>query len=527
MKAQIFRILMFLALAIYTAACSKDDHSEVITDPKPIEGKEADNFNKALTSLTDFEQPQELVEPEEEVGDSEQDVEDSSLECYTTFYKAAPGFDEMLALDPTSDVIFPGAILKGESIPTGEYVPIIADRSSIILSASLTNISGSPVVKITNPKLSTVREGIKTILDQEVTGATSARINFDISEVYSKEQLNLAIGANYRSAATKVSASFNFESSTYAHKYVLKYLQVYYTIDMDPPKNPSDLFSNVPDISSLGSTSPVYVATVTYGRMIIYTIESNYSRTEIDAAFSASFGSSDGSIESEYEKVINESSIKALVIGGSGGDAAQVVNGPTDVYNYISEGGDYSRESPGAPLSYKLRYLKQGTPVARVVLASEYVIRQCDLAYPIFHIEMDYLRCTGCQDGDGTEAEIFGSISGSIMVGDPASVIKSGSANWGYTRSNYFTLGKDSTKHVDVFAVVELYKPNYNIDYVLMKGKLTERDDGETPFGDLDPDDNFGSAEGRIFLKDITNGGTQHELDFGEVKVGFILKRIQ
>lgn len=529
MKSQrkFLRSIVLCSLFLLIGACSKDSSDDtIVIDPGPIDGKEAEEFNKALTSLSDFVQPQELPEPEEEIGDTERDEVDRSLACFTTFYKAAPGFDEMLALDPTSDVIFPGAMLKGESIPTGEYVPIIADRSSITLSASLTNINGSPVVKITDPKLSTVREGIKSILDQEVTGATSASLNFDISEVYSKEQLSLAIGANYRSAATKVSSSFNFESSTYAHKYVLKYLQVYYTIDMDPPKNPSDLFTGVPDISSLGSTSPVYVSTVTYGRMIIYTIESNHSKTAIDAAFSASFGPNEGNISAQEEKVINESSIKALVIGGSGDDAAKVVNGPADVYAYISEGGNYSKESPGAPLSYKLRYLRQGTPVAKVVLASEYTIRQCDLTFPIYSIEMDYLKCTGCQDGDGSQAEIFGSISGTIVVSNTASIIKSGKAEWEYTRANNFKLKRGETKNVDIFAEVELNKPDYNTDYVEMKGSLTEKDGGNG-FLDPDPDDDFGPAEHRILLKDINHAGIIYELDFGEVKVGFVLKRIQ
>lgn len=179
---------MFAILLFVTFSCQKDDISD---STQSISGGNANEFNALMASKPAFTQPAEISEPveiEEEAIPPAQDGEGSPLECYTNYYKAAPGFDEMLALDPTTDVIFPGAILKGESIPTGEYVPIIADRAPITLSASLTNISGSPVVEIKDPKLSTVREGIKLgILDQEVTGATAAKVNFSISEVYSEE----------------------------------------------------------------------------------------------------------------------------------------------------------------------------------------------------------------------------------------------------------------------------------------------------------------------------------------------------
>lgn len=512
---------LMVTLLLIAMGCSKDDISD---NTRPISGEKAENFNALMASLSSFNQPQEIDEPEIIDEDPpERDDADSSLECYTTYYKHAPGFNDMLALDPSTDVIFPGAILKGESIPTGEYIPIVADRAPITLSASLTNISGSPVVEVIDPKLSTVREEVKSILDQEVTGATPARINFEISEVYTKEQLNLAIGANYRSAAAKVSASFNFTNSTYKYKYVLKYFQVYYTIDMDPPHNPSDLFTDTPDLEALGSTNPVYVATVTYGRMIIYTIESNSTKTEIDAAFSASFASGDGSVDAEYQKTIDESSVKALVIGGSGSDAAQVVNGPADVYNYISDGGNYSKESPGAPLSYKLRYLKQGTPVARVVLASEYAVRECYVAYPVYKVTLAKLECTGCEDGDGGAAALYGSISGAMyLAGQPID----SRTLWRYTKNNTFSLPKGDIKEINKSLQTEFSKPDYDKDYIRVSGIMTESDFG-CPF---DCDDDFGNPSQEIFLSEVKLGEPplERNLSFkGLVIAKFWVERIK
>lgn len=475
------------------------------------------DIDEGVGQLSEFDQPQELPQPE--VLDQTEpmtDPDNDAYECYSTTYRAAPGFDELLAMDPTTDVIYPGAMLQGSSIPTGEYIPITADRAPITLSISLQNLSGSPVVEIEDPKVSTVREGLKTILDQEVESATPAKINFSIEQVYSEEHVNLALGANYRSAGSGVQSSFDFNSSQYKNKFVLKYLQVYYTIDMDPPENPSDLFNNLSEVSDLGQTTPVYVASMAYGRMVLYTIESNRSETDINSAFNATFASSDGSVSAEHQEVIEESSVKALVIGGSGASAANVVRGPSEVYNFIAEGGKYSKDSPGAPLSYKMRFIKKGTPVARVVLSSEYQVRECVFTSPTYKMEIDYLKCNDCPEvGD---AEIYGDLKAQAFVDETAIEPY---VEWSKNRDNAISVEQKKAHNLGLSKNVELFKPNYNTDYIKLTGKLYERD--------LSFDDDLGEAEESIILKDVDLGASVSKvLKFGqEAEVNFIITRIE
>jgi thiol-activated cytolysin len=470
---------MAMFALVLLISCNKDD----AIDP---------SFNTGMEGLGFFSQPAELSEPEViGTSDPEQDPGNPSFECYTQMYRAAPGFDEMLALDPTTDVIYPGAMLLGSSIPTGEYIPINGNRAPITLSISLQNLSGNPVIQVDDPKLSTVREGIKSILDQDVNSATPAKINFEIAEVYSEQHLNVALGANYRSAGTSVSSAFNFNQSNYSHKYVLKYLQVYYTIDMDAPTNPADLFKTTPNIDDFGSTAPCYVASMAYGRMVLYTIETNRSATEVNAAFSASFASSDGNIAADYKKTINESNIKALVIGGSGASAAQAINGPADVYAFISTGGNYSKDSPGAPLSYKLRYIKKGTPVARVVLTSEYNVRTCDLAYPSYKLKIDHVKCKDCPEiGD---PEIYGRLTARAYVDG---VAKNPKVEWSRTKNNPLEVKDNVAYSLGTTDNVQLYRPNYNTDYIKVDGWIKEYDGASD-------DDDFGSDSDQIELNSL------------------------
>lgn len=501
------QIVLMLFLLIAVISCKKEENN-----PDPSD------FNIQVNNLNQFTQPAELSEPEiVSQTDPEEDPDDPTMECYTTTFKAAPGFDELLAMDPTSDVIFPGAMLEGNSIPTGEYIPINTSRAPITLSISLQNLSGSPVVEIEDPKLSTVREGIKSIMDQEVTSATPAKINFEIQEVYSQEHLNIALGANYRSAVADVQSSFDFSSSQYSNKFILKYLQVYYTIDMDSPNTPSDLFLNLPDIGDLGASTPVYVSSIAYGRMVLYTIESNSSMTDINAAFNAAFSAGGGSIDASYQNIINESSIKALVIGGSGASAANAIEGPSEVYNYISEGGNYSKDSPGAPLSYKLRFIKQGTPVARVVLTSEYAIRQCEFVAPSYKLEIDHVKCIDCPEiGD---PEIYGELKAQAYVDGQAQLPR---ARWSRSESNPLEVKDGQAYGIGTSKIVQLYKPNYNTDYIKVSGWIKEEDGASQ-------DDDFGSDSDIIELNKLSvNVPYPVYLDFdGSVEAKFTLTRLE
>ncbi len=44
--------------------------------------------------------------------------------------------------------------------------------------------------------------------------------------------------------------------------------------------------------------------------------------------------------------------------------------------SFIKAGGNYSRQSPGAPIAYKLSYLKDNSP-ARLSFTTDYSVKDC------------------------------------------------------------------------------------------------------------------------------------------------------
>ena len=530
--------MLTLVFVLVICACSKDEPTSDAPAEPQFSGNEADEFNSAVANLNGFNQPSEssIVET---TSTSPERVGTTEFECSTQNFEGAPGFNELFMLDPTTDVIYPGSMLKGETIPTGEYSRINVDRAPITMSISLSNISGKPSVTINDPnKISEVRAGINELLNREVTGATPALLTLDESEVFSEEQLSVALGANYRDRTKDISGSFDFNTTTTKRKYVLKFIQRYFTLDLDSPgESPSDLFADLPSIESLGSTSPVYVSSVTYGRMVLYTVESESSITEVKTAFEAAIeaGEKGGSFELDVdsEKILENSSIKALIIGGSGASAAQTVGGDSlsKIYEFIAEGGNYSQDSPGAPIAYKLSFVKQGFPVARVVLATEYQVRNCDVAYPEYLVTIKSITTTQPSD-----IELYGEVGIRMIVGGvPLDINNNGLRDgpiWEKSRDNFVDVQNDKPLNfpqdddkVQPYTL-KPYRPDMTNDYIECYGELFD-DNGIFGFSRLgnhmtDPDDD------KLRLKDLELNDEKEIVidDFDDqVEVKFTVKR--
>ncbi|MFI1743820.1 thiol-activated cytolysin family protein [Thalassobellus sediminis] len=484
---RIFYSLFFATILLSCNGCSNESTED--EREAPVSGDKLVEVNVFLSSLNNFEQPDEQSS-QEFIEDVSKEREGNTNECVVKKYKMSPGFSEMILLDPTSDVIYPGAMLKGESIPTGEYIGITGNRAPITLSVSLENLNGKPSTIIENPNISTVREGVKNMLQQGVTGSASAKVNFTTEEVYSEEHLNVALGASYSKGKNSISGSFNFSSTEKKYKYVIKYLQVYYTIDLtvSDTQNPGKLFTSTPN---LNSTSPVIVSSVKYGRMLLYTVETNSEFTDTQAAFNAAFNGGTAGGSGEHQSFWNSSTVKALVVGGSSGDAAQVVSGPEGVYNYITQGGEYSADSPGAPLGYTLRYIREGFPVANVVLSSEFNIRTCYEAYHKFGIELHGINLV---KNNGGSIRLHGNMHAKIYQGGSVK----GSVSYTRTRNNYIIPEEGKFWPIPTVETkeVELYMPDLENDYIFLSAEFTEDDA-------IGGDDYLGKKEEKILLKNV------------------------
>lgn len=356
MKNAICSLAFLIALLCYTGCCK-----DPLFPPTPLPGA------KASTPLT-------------QIGVADTVIE-NGVACITREMKWGPHYSDVLSLNPQDDVVYPGAVFNYESFQDGTYQPIIGDRKPITFSTSLSGGGGPHKKTIEEPSLSAVREGIREILNP-YDGATVAIMDFRGKEIYSKEHFALSIGGNLSSSNFDLSAKFDFSNTAIKSRYLIEFTQEYYSIDLDiPPAGMGNWFEKPLDNEEqLGNYSPVFVSSIRYGRKAFILIESETLSREQVAGLETSFGVFKTDVEidvnSTMQKLVQEKSIKIAIMGGSAVIAAELITDINQLENFLEQGANFSKDSPGVPLAYTLRFIEDNT-AADLRLYDEFTLREC------------------------------------------------------------------------------------------------------------------------------------------------------
>lgn len=383
-----------------------------------VGNEQQQSINDYVVSLPELEinpvEPKTEVECTDDCPEEEQ--QEGDLACSYARFRETGHYTEFISFQPDSAALWPGSILQGSDAQFGFYTPVGLARGPLTFSLSLENLQGSAVGRMPEPSLSAFRAERNKILAQGVSGSTPAAIAFEVEEIHSSSQVSLALGASVLwPGGASVTAGFNFDSSEKRTKILVNYTQAYYTIDIDAPIQPADFFGPGVTVEQLEQFSsaenpPVYVQSITYGRRVIFTVESSESADKIRAALEAAYEARfdiDAKLEAEYEKVLKESTIRAFVLGGSGNEAAGAIAGFEGLLEYIKKGGDYSKDSPGAPIAYKLAYLDNA--VTKFSFTTEYTQRACVVNRGRLHAELVDMAHIGGGDNGGN-IEFYGAI---------------------------------------------------------------------------------------------------------------------
>jgi thiol-activated cytolysin len=340
-------------------------------------------------------------------------------QCTTTNLQETRQYDKIVAYAANSDSLWPGAIVGGQSVYSGLFDQIVLPRQPETISVSLQNIDGAKSAVLAQPSLSSFRDAVTGIVNQTVTGATPANIYSEIERVDSDQELALAMGADvsWLGGAASIAASFDWSEQNTLSRYVVRYTQAYYTVDVNAPGAPSDFLDpslQLADVQNrIGAQNPpLYVSSVTYGRMVVFTFESQYSAQELGAALQFAYNGGvdvSGDVSVTYKDIISSSKITAFILGGSGGVAAQSIDSYDDLMNFIKTGGDYSKDSPGAPIAYKLAYLKDNSP-GRYSLTTDYDVKDCTRVSQKVAVRLESIRVDDAGGDPGNDLEIYGTI---------------------------------------------------------------------------------------------------------------------
>jgi len=415
-------------IAVMLVGCTAE-----IVEP---EGNQIDEYIASLPYLP-------VESPQVAEGDRSAEAREGDYQCTTQNLKETRQYDRIVAYAANSDSLYPGAIVSADSVLTGLFTQIVLPRAPATISVSLENLAGGKTAVIEDPSLSSYRDALSGILDSEITGSTPANLYSEIEEVHSESQLDMALGiqASWGLGLASLKSSFNFSQQEIRSRYVVRYTQAYYTVDLDAPTSPSALLHStvrLPDVEAKMDEQrpPVYVSSVTYGRMVVFTFESEYSAEEMGAALDFAYsGGVDvkGDVSVTYKDIISRSKITAFILGGDAGSAVKTIDSYETLIAFIKDGGNYSRQSPGAPIAYKLNYLKDNSP-ARMSFTTDYDIRECVRVSQKVRVALMSIAVDNDGGDGGDDLEIYGRIwaegvnSGTLFdkSGDNAVVIREG-----------------------------------------------------------------------------------------------------
>lgn len=347
-------------------------------------------------------------------------VPEGDYSCTMQNLKETRQYDRVVAYAANSDSMYPGAIIGADSVMTGLFTQIVLPRAPETISVSLENLGGSKQAVVADPSLSSYRDALSSILDAEITGSTPANLYSEIEQVHSENQLNIALGvqASWGLGIASLKSSFDWSNQDVRSRYVVRYTQAYYTVDLDAPSSPSALLApglSLADVQDKMDEQrpPVYVSSVTYGRMVLFTFESQYSSEEMSAALDFAYsGGVDvkGDVSVTYKDIISQSKITAFILGGDAGTAVQTIDSYEALISFIKSGGNYSRQSPGAPIAYKLSYLKDNSP-ARMSFTTDYQVKDCVRVLQRVRVTLRSIAVDSAGGDAGGDLELYGQIT--------------------------------------------------------------------------------------------------------------------
>lgn len=286
---------------------------------------------------------------------------------------ASSNLTENTLLNPSGGVVFPGAVLKQDhTLAEGVPTPYTFPRGLLTIRVDLPGLEDKGVITIQSPTNVNVEVAIQKVIDYWFDDVKSKhgymptiRAFSEAHKAYTKEQIGIECGFGAQWGKSQATAGLKVESTDEETIVYRVFKQIYYTVLVEEPEVAGGMFAKGVklDANNMPATNPPgFVRSVDYGRIIIVQMTTTEKVTEQEAEATLEYKSLgtkfDSKLRENYEKIAQNSSFKALVLGG-GNASAEVLGGDIGKMNEaITKGIEFSKSNPAYPISYIVADLK-------------------------------------------------------------------------------------------------------------------------------------------------------------------------
>lgn len=338
--------------------------------------------------------------------------------CQNTQFDEKRNLDQLLSPGATAGVLWPGALIQGASLIAGTPAEIPLPRSPITISIDLA--VDTATVRIATPTSASVQAAVADLQRQADArlgpiDVVPARLDFKEAEAFNSQQTKVDVGlyGNFPLEGADVSASVGVSVGTsfQQHTIAVTMIQPMYTISFADEEKPdpnayldsSVTPAQVQDVVTRGlisgSNLPTYVKSVTYGRVLVFTITNNTaaSAVDVEVAVAATVDQYGGgaNVSVQDSNLLKTSDIHIQVFGGSQDSALAAIRSG-DLGKFFTA----VPATQAVPLSYRINYLKDGT-VALLGAEAKFTKSDCANAGTsarYWTFTLDSLTATGCPD---------------------------------------------------------------------------------------------------------------------------------
>ncbi|WNG36748.1 hypothetical protein F0U61_26050 [Archangium violaceum] len=330
-----------------------------------------------------------------ESSSTQEEVRDATINvCTYTQVSETSHFDKLVSFDPNADVLWPGALVQGQSLSLGLLSPIGAPRAPGTITLTNARIDGSTPTEyvysrtLASPSLASAQDAIQNILTAESVNY-AAKIAYTMHQAHSLNEGSIKAGIAVQFAGNSLNTTFGQQWTQSKTTFLVDFTQSYYTVSFGAPAEPSAFFVPSVTLDELkpfiyNGNPPGYLSSVTYGRRLLVKFESSEDSSKVSSTLDAVFtkGKVGGSINLDYEqqKTLQNMKMTILALGGPAGSAVEVIGTGLDkitsLQKYFQDGANFSPSSPGVPLSYTVRYLSNYQPLV-VASTTSYTVPSC------------------------------------------------------------------------------------------------------------------------------------------------------
>ncbi|MGC4044664.1 MAG: thiol-activated cytolysin family protein [Armatimonas sp.] len=363
--------------------------------------------------------------------------------------------EEIVAFQPING-FWLGSMIQERGIVEGigsfTEVPVEAvKRPRIKITSDL--LMPNNVETVNNPSSSSAQQAVGNLISRAVQAKvkSGSSISYKMTDSFTDEQTAMSLGLDAHYMGASVKASLSSTNTATRHSISAVFIEKAFTVkaDFEGRSGAAAFFNNqftMDDARKLvdrGQVTvdnmPAYLASITYGRMLVFTMTADASSSDIRGAIQASYDAIVGgaSVSAKYSNILKSGTTTITVTS---------VGGPTDATSgLIKTGklGDFFSKNAAlttmVPISYTVNTVRENR-LASMARTTEYTATTYNASNTFFKYNVTmYWKINDSDDGafDNT-VECYGEIR------------INGAKRWANPRSNSDQISRESGQNIDI-----------------------------------------------------------------------------